>query len=394
MHTPRHFFACTRKTLLGLWFGGCAALFASASYADDLIVRIGHVAPTSGQLKHLGKDNENGAQLAIEDLNRRNLMIAGKRARFELISKDDEASPEKAKIVARELVAAKVAGVVGHLNSGTSIPAAAIYAQANIPQISPSATNPRLTSLGYKTVFRTIANDSYSGMGLAAWAMQQPIEPIFFVVDDRTAYGAGVADTFVAQLKAYDGVVVNRGYTDNRASKFDAIIEMMKGSTAKWVFYGGMDQQAGLLLKQMRAANINLRMLGSDGICTNEIAKVNDGNLQYGDVVCTEPGAIEREFGADYKEFKQRFTQRFGIPVQLYAPYTYDCVNILAEAMVAADSIDPAVYLPKLAATKHHGKIGQIRFDTNGDIVSGYLTFHTFRGLRKLILSKGRIPEL
>ncbi|HEY2978046.1 MAG TPA: branched-chain amino acid ABC transporter substrate-binding protein, partial [Burkholderiaceae bacterium] len=129
------------------------ALLAGAASAQDMVVKIGHVAPTSGAIAHLGKDNENGARMAIDDLNAKGVTIGGKKVKFELLAEDDGADPKQGAAAAQKLVDSKVNGVVGHLNSGTSIPASKIYSDAGIPQISPSATNPKFTRQGFKTTF-------------------------------------------------------------------------------------------------------------------------------------------------------------------------------------------------------------------------------------------------
>ncbi len=115
---------------------GAAMLIAGSAFAQDLVVKIGHVGPTSGAIAHLGKDNENGARMAIEALNAKGVMIGGKKAKFELLAEDDAGDPKQGTAAAQKLVDAKVQGVVGHLNSGTSIPASKIYSDAGIPQIS------------------------------------------------------------------------------------------------------------------------------------------------------------------------------------------------------------------------------------------------------------------
>ena len=140
-----------------------AAMFAGTVAAQDMVVKIGHVAPTSGAIAHLGKDNENGARMAIDDLNAKGTTIGGKKVKFELVAEDDAADPKQGTAVANKLVDAKVNGVIGHLNSGTTIPASKIYFDAGLPQISPSATNPKYTRQGFKTAFRVVADDSQLG---------------------------------------------------------------------------------------------------------------------------------------------------------------------------------------------------------------------------------------
>src|SRR6478735_2499892 len=191
-----------------------AALLAGSLHAQELVVKIGHVAPTSGGIAHLGKDNENGARMAIDELNAKGVTIGGKKAKFELVAEDDAGDPKQGTAVANKLVDAKVNGVIGHLNSGTSIPASKIYSDAGIPQISPSATNPKYTRQGFKTTFRVVADDVHLGGTLGRYAVKELKGKSIAVIDDRTAYGQGVADEFEKGVKASGGKVVGREFTN------------------------------------------------------------------------------------------------------------------------------------------------------------------------------------
>src|SRR5579859_8011134 len=146
----------------------CAAAASNAS--ADQVVKIGHVAPLTGGIAHLGKDNENGARLAVEEINAKGLTVGGQKITLQLDAQDDAADPRTATQVAQKLVDDKVVAVVGHLNSGTSIPASKIYSDAGIVQISPSATNPQYTLQGFKTTYRVVATDAQQGPALANYA--------------------------------------------------------------------------------------------------------------------------------------------------------------------------------------------------------------------------------
>ena len=173
-----------RKSALSL----LALFFLSTHvWAQEQIVKIGHVAPLSGQIAHLGKDNENGARMAIDALNAQGLKIAGNKIKFVLVAEDDAANPQQATTVAQKLVDAKVNAVIGHLNSGTTIPASKIYNDAGIPQISPSSTNPKYTLQGYKGAFRVVANDSQLGGALGRYAANTLHVKNIAVIDDQTA---------------------------------------------------------------------------------------------------------------------------------------------------------------------------------------------------------------
>ena len=373
-----------KYTLLG---GAAAMLLAGSALAQDLVVKIGHVGPTSGGIAHLGKDNEMGARMAIEELNAKGVTIGGKKAKFELLAEDDAADPKQGTAAAQKLVDAKVNGVIGHLNSGTSIPASKIYSDAGIPQISPSATNPRFTRQGYKTTFRVVADDVHLGGTLGKYAVQQVKGKSIAVIDDRTAYGQGVADEFEKGVKAAGGKIVGREFTNDKATDFTAILTSLKAKKPDVVFFGGMDAVAGPMLRQMKQLGIDAKFMGGDGICSGELPKLAAGSMADGQVVCAEAGGIDPKDKAAVKkmdDFKVAFKKKFNADVQIYAPYVYDAVNVMVAAMVKAGSADPAKYLPVLAKTDgYDGVIGKIGFDSKGDIKNGALTLYTYKGGNK-----------
>jgi branched-chain amino acid transport system substrate-binding protein len=357
-----------------------AAAWGIAS-AQDLVVKIGHVAPTSGGIAHLGKDNENGARLAIEELNAKGVTIGGKKAKFELIAEDDAADPKQGTAAAQKLVDQKVNGVVGHLNSGTSIPASKIYSEAGVPQISPSATNPKFTRQGYKTTFRVVADDVHLGGTLGRYAVKDLKGKTVGVIDDRTAYGQGVADEFEKAVKAAGGTIAGREFTTDKATDFMSILTTMKGKKPDVVFFGGMDAVAGPMLKQMKSLGINAKFMGGDGICSSELPKLAGDGMADGQVVCAEAGGVEGTQKKGMEDFGVKFKKRFNADVQVYAPYVYDAVNVMVAAMVKANSADPKVYLPVLAKTEgYKGVTGTISFDSKGDVKNGALTLYTYKG--------------
>jgi branched-chain amino acid transport system substrate-binding protein len=361
-----------------------ALILAGGVSAQDLVVRIGHVGPTSGGIAHLGKDNENGARMAIEELNAKGVTIGGRKATFQLLAEDDAADPKQGTAAAQKLIDSKVNGVVGHLNSGTTIPASKLYFDAGIPQISPSATNPRYTRQGYKTAFRVVADDVHLGGTLGRYAVETVKGQRIAVIDDRTAYGQGVADEFEKGVKSKGGNIVAREFTNDKATDFTAILTSIKGRNPDVVFFGGMDAVAGPMLRQMKQLGINAKFMGGDGICSGELPKLAAGTMADGQVICAEAGGIDPKDAAAVKkmdDFKAAFKKRFNADVQIYAPYVYDAVNVMVAAMVKAGSADPAKYLPELAKTTNYpGVTGSISFDEKGDIKNGALTLYTYKG--------------
>jgi len=352
------------------------------------VVKIGHVAPISGPIAHMGRDNENGARLAIEALNAKGLSIGGKKVKFELLAEDDAADPKQGTAAAQKLVDQKVHGVIGHLNSGTSIPASRIYSDAGIPQISPSSTNPKFTRQGFKTTFRVVADDVHLGGTLGRYAVKNLQVKTFAVIDDRTAYGQGVADEFAKAAAAAGAKQVGREFTTDKATDFTAILTTIKGKKPDVVFFGGMDAVAGPMVKQMKSLGLTTKFMGGDGICTPEIVKLAGDAIGDNQVFCAEAGGVEGPQEKVMADFKAVYKKRFDTDVQIYAPYVYDAVNVMADAMVKANSADPAKYLPVLAKTNgFKGVTGSISFDEKGDIKNGALTLHSFKAGKKITLA-------
>jgi branched-chain amino acid transport system substrate-binding protein len=360
--------------------GAIAFAFAGAASAQEQVVKIGHVGPISGSIAHLGKDNENGARMAIDELNAKGLTIGGKKVKFQLLAEDDAGDPKQGTAAAQKLVDTKVNGVVGHLNSGTTIPASKIYNDAGIPQISPSATNPKYTQQGFKTAFRVVANDGQLGGALGRYAADQLKAKKIAVIDDRTAYGQGLAQEFVKSAKGKGVEIVAQQYTNDKATDFNAILTSIKAKKPDVVFFGGTDSVAGPMLRQMKTLGINARFMGGDGICSETLPRLAGDAMTDGQVVCAEAGGVEEKQKKGMEDFRAAFKKKFGTDVTLYSPYTYDAVMVLAEAMKKANSTEPAKYLPELAKTKYKGVIGDIEFDANGDMKNGTLTLYTYKG--------------
>ncbi|MBU1359166.1 MAG: branched-chain amino acid ABC transporter substrate-binding protein [Gammaproteobacteria bacterium] len=351
-----------------------------APTADAVVVKIGHVAPTSGPIAHLGKDNEFGARMAIEDLNAKKVKIGDKVATFELVAEDDAGDPKQGTAVAQKLVDSKVNGIVGHLNSGTTIPASKLYSDAGIPQISPSATNPKYTRQGFKTAFRVVADDTQLGGTLGRYAVETLKGKNIAVIDDRTAYGQGVAEEFEKAVKAAGGTIVGHEFTTDKSTDFNAILTKLKGQKPDILFFGGMDAVGGPMLKQVKQLGMDVKFMGGDGLCTGELAKLAGDAIGEDKVVCAEAGGVEGDFKAPLDAWKTKFKEKNGVDVQIYAPYVYDAVNVLAAAMEKAGSADPAKYLPEISKIEYKGLTGPIAFDEKGDIKNGALTLYTYKG--------------
>jgi branched-chain amino acid transport system substrate-binding protein len=364
------------------------ALASCAAQAAEDVVRIGSATPVSGPSAHLGKDTENGARMAVGDLNAKGFTIDGKKVKLVLVAEDDGGDPKQGTAVAQKLVDAGVAGVVGHLNSGTTVPAAKIYHAAGIPQITPSSTTPSYTSQGFKSAFRLVANDNKVGSTLGRYAVTRLKVRRIAVIDDRTAFGQGLADEFIKGIKAAPGSVelVSRQFTNDKATDFNAILTQVKGKKPDLVFYGGMDAVAGPMLKQMKALGMDVKFMGGDGVCSEKLPELAGDGLGENRVSCAVAGGVTGEQEKGYADFVARYRKVYNLELQTYAPYAYDAVMVLAGAMQRAKSADPAKYLPELARTQYQGVTGNIAFDAHGDLLDAAMTMYTYRGGKKVKL--------
>jgi branched-chain amino acid transport system substrate-binding protein len=363
-----------------------AAMAGLASAQDVQVVKIGHVAPMSGAQAHYGKDNENGVRMAIEDLNTQNIVIGGKKIKFEIQAEDDAADPKQGTAAAQKLCDAKVAGVVGHLNSGTTIPASKVYNDCGIPHVTGAATNPGLTKPGYKTTYRIIANDNALGAGLAFYAAELKLKKVA-IIDDRTAYGQGVAEVFKRTALSKGMTVVDEQFTTDKATDFMAILTAIKAKAPDAIFYGGMDAQGGAMLRQMEQLGLgNVKYFGGDGICTSEIAKIAAGAKTLNNVVCAEGGASLAKMPGG-TAWKAKYDTKYPGQFQVYSPYTYDATFVLVDAMKRANSVDPKVYTAKLADTNYKGVTTTIAFEPNGELKNPAITLYVYKDGKKVALN-------
>jgi branched-chain amino acid transport system substrate-binding protein len=359
---------------------------AQASAPSGAEIKIGHVAPLTGGIAHLGKDNENGARLAIEEANAAGIKLDGKDVKFTLVAEDDQADPKVGTTVAQKLVDAKVAGVVGHLNSGTSIPASPIYNQAGIPVISGSATNPKLTEQGFKNQFRVVGRDDQQGPAIASYLAGERKPKVVAVIDDATAYGEGIANEVEKTLKAAKINVLPREKGTDKTTDWKAILTKLRGRNPDAVFYGGMDATGGPLLKQGRELGIKAVFSFGDGACTDKMKELA-GDAAEG-LLCSQAGIPAQ---AASQKFTDAYKKKFNADPILYAPFTYDAANLLIEAMKKANSSDPKKYLPELQKISFSGSTGTIAFDDKGDRKDAEITIFTMKGgkIEPLAVVKG-----
>ncbi len=375
--------ACGKKQDSEAGAGASAATAAAAPASEAIIVKIGHAAPLTGSIAHLGKDNENGARLAVEEINAQGLTIDGHKIQLELDAQDDAADPKTGTAVAEKFVEDHVVAVVGHLNSGVSIPASKIYSDAGIVQISPSSTNPGYTQQGFKTTYRVVATDAQQGPALANYATKVLGAKRIAIVDDSTVYGKGLADEFAKTVQASGAKIVAREATNDRATEFQAVLRKIKRVQPDVIMFGGMDATGGPFTKQAAALGIRAKILGGDGVCTDKVGELAGTAVQ--NLVCSEAGLAlsKMDKGAD---FEKKYVDRFHTPVQIYAPFTYDAVYVIVDAMKRANSIEAPKVLAAMPSTDYNGVIGHIAFDDKGDLKESAITLYDFKDGKKAVL--------
>ena len=341
---------------------------AGGVMAQEQVIKIGHIGPTSGPQAHFGKDDENGVRMAIEDLNAKGMEIAGKKVKFVLVAEDDVADPKQGTAASQKLCDDKVAGAVAFVNSGVAIPSSKVFNDCGIPMITGAATNPDLTKPGWNTTYRVIANDNALGAALATYAAKTLKLKNIAVIDDRTAYGQGLANVFKKDAEKQGIKIVANEFTNDKATDFMAILTSIKAKKPDAIFYGGMYGQAGPMLRQMAQLGMNeVKMFGGDGICVTELAKVAAGAKPLDNVVCADGGASLAKMPGG-TEWKKRYDAKYPGQFQVYSPYFYDGTMLLADAMKRANSWDPKVYIPFLQKSEFSGVTSKIAFEKNGEM--------------------------
>ena len=354
-------------------FAIVAAFAAGTASAEDLVVKIGHVAPLSGGQAHYGKDNENGAKLAIADLNKSGIKIGGKTVKWVLVSEDDAADPKQGTAVAQKLVDEKVNGVVGHLNSGTTLPASKIYFDAGIPQITPSATNPTITQQGWKVFHRAVATDAMQGAQTAKLIKAKFAGKTLIVLDDASDYGKGLADTVRAEA-AKLGITVDKGESIvPGAQDYSSTVAKVKASKAGVVYFGGYYSDAGKLAKQIADAGISAQFISDDG--TYDKGFVTVAGAAAKGAIATAPSAPLALTKAG-RTFQAAYKAAFGQADGVYSAEAFDAANFFL-AGIKAGKVDRKSLLAYVKAGSYKGVTKTFKFGSNGELGGGAIYAYT-----------------
>lgn len=355
---------------------GAILLLAAHAASAQEVVKIGVSGPLSGANAFAGKDNENGVRLAIEQLNAKKIKVGGKVVTFTLSSEDDQGDPKSGVAVAQKFVDNGIKFVLGPYNSGVAIPASRVYNDAGI-LMSTVGTNPKVTRSGYKTVFRIVASDTQVGSSVADYAARQLKVKTVGVIDDRTAFGQGIAMEFIKQAKRSGVKVAGHEFTTDKSTDFAAILTALKAKKVDAIFFGGYAPQGAPMVRQMRQLGLNAKLLGGDTLCSPEMAKLG-GDAVGENVLCAQGGAIlEKQAGGP--AFKANYKKRFKQDPDVYAPSFYDQMMFIAQAIQATNSTDPSVVGNALRTTSHKGVVGTYAYDDAGNMKKSSVTIYTFR---------------
>lgn len=359
---------CFAFAILCSSFGAC-----NVHAADTLNVPVGFSAVLTGGNAAFGKDIENGVQLALDDANVERIMIGGKVAHFQIHAEDDQGDPRIGVQAAQKLVDSGVAVVIGHFNSGTTLPASMIYQQAGIVMINPGATNPAINQRGLDHIFSVIGTDAGNAGLAGTYAVNVEKAKRISIIDDRTAFGQGEADVFEKAVKAAGGSIVARQYVNDKTVDFSSQLTALKAEDVDMVFFGGLDRQAAGVAKRMKQLGMKAQLLGGGAVADADFLQLA-GNAGEG-AMAWEPGAPLDRLPKG-KDFAARYQKKFGTTAQTYAPFGYDAAWAAINAMQKADSIDPKVYLPVLKSISFDGITGHIAFDEKGLVKGAVSTLY------------------
>ncbi|WP_028708434.1 branched-chain amino acid ABC transporter substrate-binding protein [Propionicicella superfundia] len=370
-----------------LAFAGCGSRTesTSGSSGSTKVAKIGVIAPLSGDLSALGLGIRNSVDLAIRQANESNAIPGWT---LELAAEDDQATPDVGKNAATKLASDDaVVGVVGTLNSSVAQSVIPVLQPAQIVQVSPANTSPTLTrgsdlsnpKRAYDNYFRTCTTDDVQGPVAAQYLLDAGIKKVA-TIHDKKSYGQGLAEAFAAAFKAGGGTVV-AGETINPDDKdFNAVITKVKSAGPEVVYYGGEYPQAGPLSKQMKAAGLNVPLMGGDGIYDPTFIELA-GSAANGDLATSVGAPVETLESA--KSFVEAYSNAgFSDPMGAYGAQSYDAANAIIDALKVSlkDATDAksarAATITAMADVSFDGATGKVAFDEWGDTVTRVITVY------------------
>jgi branched-chain amino acid transport system substrate-binding protein len=352
---------------------------AGNAFAQEQVVKIGQTGPLSGPNAFAGKDNENGTRLALEELNAKKIKIAGKTLKFELVSEDDQCDPKSGVSVAQKMVDSGIKYVMGPYCSGVAIPTSRVYDEGGV-LVSTVGTNPKVTDGGYKNIFRIVAGDNQIGSGMASYAAKVLKAKTVAVIDDRTAFGQGLAAEFMKEAKNQGLTVVAQEYTTDKSTDFSAILTSIKAKKPEVIFYGGYAPQAAPMVRQMKQLAVTAKMLGGDTLCSPEMGKL--GGDAVNDVVFCAQGGAMLDKSTDGPAFKAKYKKRFNQDADVYAASFYDQAMFVAQSMGKVGSVEPEKVATELRKGSYKGVAANYAYDDKGNMKQAPITVFTFKNMQ------------
>ncbi len=343
-------------SIIGLFLAGCQ----KAAEAPATI-KIGLAGAMTGSDGEIGLSMLNGSKVAIDEWNAKGGVLGKK---IETVVLDDEASGQKAVTVAQSLIDAGVVAVIGHFNSGCTIPASRLYNDAKIVEISPGSTNPQYTEQGFPYAFRICGRDDQQGAVIANFLHDQLKLNKIAILDDKTTYGEGLATVVKNSFEAKGGTVVMFQGIGKDDRDFRANISVVQGSGAEAFVWGGMYGQGGPLVVQLREAGLNIPFVSDDG-CQDQ---------KFVDTVGNNAPNVFVSFGKDYSSqpaaqaFIQKYKDTYHQDVGSYSVYGYDAAQVLLTAIDKAQSTDADKVSAVIKGQPFDTIQGQIEFDAKGDL--------------------------
>lgn len=350
-----------------------------AARAEDEVVRIGLVAPLTGDQAYIGQGCLNGAQMAVEDANIKGPVYG--TTKVQLVPLDDQHNPTQAVLAANKLVAdPSVAGVVGHFNSSCTKAASAIYHEARLVQVTPASTNPEISRQGFDTFFRACATDDVQAPAAADYAYKRLGARRAVIIDDQTTYGKGLADQFERKFKELGGEVLRRDGITQGEKDYAPLLTRIKVLKPELVFYGGVYPELALLLKQSRKLGLKAAWMGGDGIFEASLIQLAGPEVAeglYATMLGVDPKTLPTA-----ADFVKRYEARHG-DIASFATYAYDATNVIIEAVRRAGTSDRQAVLAEVRKTQDHpGILGPINFDERGDVVGRSVGIYRVEGGR------------
>lgn len=342
-------------------------LHASGAIASEEVqtVTIGFVGALSGVSESFGKSLANAAELAIFEANRKPFKINGKRVQFRLLRMDDRNDAERTQRVAQALVKAGVIGVIGGTNSNTSIAASKIFADAGVPQISPTSSLRKYTEQGFRTTFRMLGIDDDACIYLGEYAVKKLHAQRIAVIDNGTVFGVNVGTRFSEVAREHGAVIVSRDSVSDVLMNFGEILQRVKAQDIDTVFFGGYSAQTSMLAQSMLRLEVKARLVTSMNGIVGSSFLISSGVAVNGTVA--QEAGIPFNKMPGWKKFEADFNQRFDFQVYSMTPYAYDAAHVLMTAVRRANSLNPRKVTNTLHEISFKGLTGIIAFDAVGN---------------------------